>query len=93
MAKFQYTPGSWVKIAYHKIIYTGCTIAYAATIDRKRLYTSDPKYSLTIIPISATFEMKWHFAGHILDRCPLSIKYEHLTINDAIDYQSFYSLN
>jgi hypothetical protein len=93
MAKFQYIPGSWVKIPYHKIVYTGCTIGYAATIDRKRLYNSDSKYSLTVIPISANFEIKWLFAGHVLSRCPLHNKYEHLTIDDKIDYQSFHSLN
>lgn len=93
MSKFKYIPGSWVKTAYHKIVYTGCTTAYAATIDRKRLYHSDPKYSLTVIPISATFEIKWLFCGEILGLCPLHNKYEHLTINDKIDYQSFHSLN
>lgn len=93
MAKFKYIPGSWVTLAYHKIVYTGCSAAYAATMDRKRLYISDPKYSLTVIPISATFEMKWKFAGCTLDLCPLHNKYEHLTINDKIDYQSFHSLN
>ena len=93
MAKFNYIPGSWVKIAYHKIVYSGCTIGYAATMDRKRLYISNPKCTLTVIPISATFQMKWLFAGHTLDLCPLPNKYEHLTINGDIDYQSSHSLN
>lgn len=93
MSKFNYIPGSWVKIAYHRIVYSGCTIGYAATIDRQRLYNSDSEYTLTVIPISATFQIKWLFAGHVLDLCPLPNKYEHLTINDEIDYQSFHSLN
>lgn len=93
MAKFKYISGSWVKIPYHRMVYTGCSIAYAGTIDRKRLYKSDPTYTLTVIPISATFEMKWIFAGHTLALCPLPNKYQHLTIDDNIDYESFISLN
>lgn len=93
MATFRYTPGSWVQIEYHKIAYSGCTLGYAATIDRKRQYISNPEYALTVIPISATFEMRWLFAGDLLDFCPLPNKYQHLTISNEIDYQSFISLN
>ena len=93
MAKFNYKPGSWVKIAYHKIVYTGCTLAYAGTIDKQRQYISDPEYTRTIIPITVHFKIKWRFARTNLDIIPLTIKYQYITVNDDIDYQSFISLN
>lgn len=93
MAKFKYIPGSWVKIPYHKIVYAGCTLAYAGTIDKKRQYISDRKYATAIIPVIAHFKIKWLFAGERLKMMPLTNKYQHLTINNEIDYQSFISLN
>lgn len=93
MGKFKYKPGSWVIIEYHKIEYTGCTIAYAGTIDKKRQYISDPEYTLATILVIAHYKIKWRFAGTDLNLIPLTIKYQHLAVNSNIDHQSFISLN
>lgn len=93
MAKFKYKPGSWVKIKYHKLVCTGCSLAYAATIDKKRQYISEREYATAIIPVVAHFKIKWKFAGSFLGMIPLSHKHQYLTINNVPDFQSFISLN
>ena len=88
---FKHTPGSWVKTNYHKKMYSGITIKYAGTIDRKRMYISDPDYTLTVIPVSARFKIKCK--GKPIQQISLDIKYEHLTVDKNIDHHSFICSN
>lgn len=82
-----------VEINYHQISYSGCSLIYANTISKKREYIDNPECTCTTIPILPHFKINWIFAGTLLTILPLTVKYQHLTIDNEIDYESFISLN
>jgi hypothetical protein len=82
------------EINYHPLAYSGCSVKFASTMERKRDFKDKVYYDLKASSVLAAFKIPYtDIAGNKYNIINLSYKTEHITINSDIDYQSFTSLN
>lgn len=78
---------------YNSLTGSGCSFDLLDTLKDGSVYGPVLEYTITHIPIMSVFKWKVKNEWGIMHNHPICHQFQHLLVDEAIDYLSFISLN